>query len=120
MTIANRMSDLKNPVDALPQSSRGSEERQLSAITIAERLRKTLAEFVEDWGLDVTISANTSLVEDLEFDSIDVIQFVVAMESAFESRSIGFQNLLMQDGRYVDDLTVAQIEAFLTSRLGRG
>ena len=65
----------------------------------------------------VEITAATSLVEDLEFDSIDVIQFVVAMENAFESRSIGFQNLLMQDGRYVDDLTVGQIEAFIASRL---
>jgi hypothetical protein len=39
------------------------------------------------------------------------------MENAFESRSIGFQNLLMQDGRYVDDLSVGQIEAFIASRL---
>jgi acyl carrier protein len=92
-------------------------ERDLTTINIAERLRKTLAEFVEDWGLDVEITAETSLVEDLEFDSIDVIQFVVAMENAFESRSIGFQNLLMQDGRYVDDLSVGQIEAFIASRL---
>ena len=45
------------------------------------------------------------------FDSIDVIQFVVAMESAFQNRNLGFQNLLMQDGRYVDDLSLAQIEA---------
>ena len=84
---------------------------------IAELLRRTLAEFVEDWGLDVGITEETSLVGDLEFDSIDVIQFVVAMESAFQSRTLGFQSLLMQDGRYVDDLTVAQIESFLASRL---
>ena len=89
----------------------------MTTINIAERLRKTLAEFVEDWGLDVEITETTSLVEDLEFDSIDVIQFVVAMENAFESRSIGFQNLLMQDGRYVDDLSVGEIEAFIATRL---
>ena len=105
---------------ALPGSAPGLrpfKERDLTTINIAERLRKTLAEFIEDWGLEVEITGTTSLVEDLEFDSIDVIQFVVAMESAFESRSIGFQNLLMQDGRYVDDLTVGQIEAFIASRL---
>jgi acyl carrier protein len=89
----------------------------LTQSDIADRLRRTLAEFVEDWGLDAEITGETSLVEDLEFDSIDVIQFVVAMEGAFQSRNIGFQNLLMQEGRYVDDLTVAQIEAFLASRL---
>lgn len=91
----------------------------LKTIEIGDRLRMTLADFVEDWGLDIEITGTTSLVGDLEFDSIDVIQFVVAMENAFESRKIGFQDLLMQDGRYVDDLTVDQIDAFLTARLSR-
>lgn len=89
----------------------------LQAVDIGARLRLTLAEFIEDWGLDIEIAPETSLVGDLEFDSIDVIQFVVAMENAFQSRKIGFQDLLMQEGRYVDDLTVAQIEAFLRDRL---
>jgi acyl carrier protein len=92
-------------------------EPDLTPTDISTRLRATLAEFVADWGLDAEITRETSLVEDLEFDSIDVIQFVVEMEKAFQSRSLGFQTLLMQDGRYVDDLTVAQIEAFLESRL---
>lgn len=84
---------------------------------ISQKLHQTLAEFVADWGLDVDIDEATSLVEDLEFDSIDVIQFVVAVENAFQSRNLGFQSLLMQDGRYVDDLSVGQIEAFLTKKL---
>lgn len=91
----------------------------LKTMDIGERLRLTLSEFVEDWGLDAEITEETSLVGDLEFDSIDVIQFVVAMENAFQSRKIGFQDLLMQGGRYVDDLTVGQIEAFLVQRLGK-
>lgn len=84
---------------------------------ISQKLHQTLAEFVADWGLDVDINEATSLVEDLEFDSIDVIQFVVAVENAFQSRNLGFQSLLMQDGRYVDDLSVGQIEAFLSKKL---
>lgn len=84
---------------------------------ISQKLHQTLAEFVADWGLDVDIGEATSLVEDLEFDSIDVIQFVVAVENAFQSRNLGFQSLLMQDGRYVDDLSVGQIEAFLSKKL---
>jgi acyl carrier protein len=84
---------------------------------ISRKLRETLAEFIADWGLDVDIADATSLVEDLEFDSIDVIQFVVAIENAFQSRNLGFQSLLMQDGRYVDDLTVGQIEAFIARKM---
>lgn len=89
----------------------------MTAEEISERLRATLAEFVADWDVDAEIGPDTRIAADLEFDSIDVIQFVIAMEKAFDSRSLGFQNLLMQDGRYVDDLTVSQIETFLAGRL---
>lgn len=84
---------------------------------IEHRLIKTISDFVADWGLDTTITRDTKLVEDLEFDSIDVIQLVVAIESAFNSRNLGFQTLLMQDGRYVDDLSVGEIADFLAPRV---
>lgn len=84
---------------------------------ISQQLRAILAEFVADWGLDTEITGETRIAADLEFDSIDIIQFVVAMEKAFASRSLGFQNLIMQEGRYVDDLTVSQIETFVAGRL---
>ncbi len=90
------------------------------AVTLSDiepRFRRTLANFIDSWGLDTPITEDTKLVEDLEFDSIDVIQLVVAIETEFNNRSIGFQDLLMQDGRYVDDLSVREIEAFLTTRL---
>lgn len=89
----------------------------LQSLQIEERLMATLQEFVEDWGLDEPLAPGTRLVADLEFDSIDVIQLVVAIETAFQNRNIGFQDLLMQDGRYVDDLTVSEITAFLKKRL---
>ena len=89
----------------------------LKRMEIAERVTATVADFIEDWGLDAELGPETTLVGDLEFDSIDVIQLVVAIESAFGTRSLGFQDLLMQGGRYVDDLTLGQIEAFLESRL---
>ena len=81
------------------------------------RLYATLGDFIEGWDLDIAITPDTRLVEDLEFDSIDVIQLVVAIESAINSRSIGFQDLLMRDGRYVDDLSVGEITKFLESRV---
>jgi acyl carrier protein len=89
----------------------------LTSAEVSERLRATLSEFVADWGLDAEITDGTGLVADLEFDSIDVIQFVVAVEKAFASRNLGFQSLLMQEGRYVDDLSVGQIETFLAQKL---
>ena len=89
----------------------------LQKVETVERLKQVLGDFVEDWGLDAEITAETRLVADLEFDSIDVIQFVVEVEKAFQNRNLGFQSLLMQDGRYVDDLSVGQIARFLDGRL---
>ncbi len=89
----------------------------LQTVQIEDRLKSTLEEFIADWGLDADLSAETKLVGDLEFDSIDVIQFIVAVETAFGKRNLGFNELIMQDGRYVDDLSVGEMTAFLESRL---
>lgn len=80
-------------------------------------VRTTLKEFVEDWGLEVEITPDTRIVEDLEFDSIDVIQLTVAIEEAAGGRKLGFQGLLMRDGRYVDDLTLRELQDFVAARL---
>jgi len=92
-------------------------ELDMTRDTVNQTVVTVLADFVRDWGLDVDITPETTLVGDLNFDSIDVIQLTVALERAFGSRKIGFQDLLMQGGRYVDDLSVAQFQAFLETRL---
>lgn len=96
------------------------EEKKMDKDSVSTTLVRTLQDFIQDWGLDADITPETTIVGDLEFDSIDVIQFTVALESAFGSRKIGFQDLLMQDGRYVDDLSVAQFQTFLEQRLASG
>jgi len=55
-------------------------------------------------------------VADLEFASVDIIQLCVALEQAYE-RKLRFQDLLMKDGSYVGDLTVAQFARFIEGRL---
>lgn len=92
---------------------------EVKSLGVEERLFSVMAEFVQDWGLDVPITSGTRLVADLGFDSIDVIQLVVAIETAFNSRNLGFQDLLMQNGRYVDDLSAGEISSFLEARLRR-
>lgn len=89
----------------------------LVEVDVQNRLVGVLEEFIGDWGVDQTIGRETTLVEDLGFDSIDVIQFIVAVETAFGRRNLGFQELIMVDGRYVDDLAVGDITDFLEQRL---
>jgi acyl carrier protein len=74
---------------------------------------------VADWSLDgVAVTPETRLVADLEFASVDVIHLAVAIEEHFKRPRLGFQELLMKDGRYVDDVTVAQIIDFVARKLG--
>lgn len=89
-------------------------------LTVERRLISLLAEFVEDWGVEQQIGPQTRLVADLEFESIDIIQLIVAIEQHFQRRDFRFDELLMTDGRYVDDLSVDQISRFLEKRLALG
>ena len=91
----------------------------LEVLNIEDRLKATVTDFVADWGLDILVERETRLVEDLEFDSIDVIQLVIEIEKSFGTRNLGFQELLMVNGRYVDDLSVGEIHDFLMPRLER-
>ena len=85
-------------------------------------IEKTLVDIVEDliqdWGLELEtgVSGQTSLVKDLDFASVDIIQLCVAIEQHYE-RKFGFQELLMKDGSYVSDLTITQVSDFVGNRL---
>ncbi|WP_372884161.1 acyl carrier protein [Shimia sp.] len=87
----------------------------LQSVDIENRLIATLQDFIADWGVEIDIDRDTTLVADLEFDSIDIIQLIVAIETEFGKRSPGFQELLIRDGRYVDDLGVGTIADFLAT-----
>lgn len=77
-------------------------------------------DLIQDWDLEAPVTGETRMVADLAFESIDIIQLTVALEERFGRRKLGFDQLLMVDGRYVDDLTVDQIAAFLHPRLAAG
>jgi acyl carrier protein len=77
-----------------------------------------LQEMTGDWdtGHDV-ISIDTNIIDDLGFESVDIVQLVVAIESHFQRRDFPFDKLLMRDGRYVEDLSVRDAVNFLQAHL---
>jgi acyl carrier protein len=90
----------------------------MSVSTIDQYVQDTiemLQELTSDWDTDLEsqISPTTSIVSDLGFESLDVVYLVTAIEQRYGRRDLPFEKLLMVDGRYVDDLTVTQIAAFL-------
>jgi len=76
-------------------------------------------ETVADWGLDLPggITRNTRLMEDLNFESIDIVQFAVGIERAFDRKGLPFEKLFMKDGAFVDDITIAEVTEFLCTEL---
>jgi acyl carrier protein len=75
-------------------------------------------DLVQDWGLDLeqAVGPGTKLVEDLTFESVDIIQLCVALEQHY-GRKLDFQNLLMVDGSYIGDLSIGQIGGFIDAKL---
>jgi len=76
-------------------------------------------ETVADWGLDLPggITRDTRLVEDLNFESIDIVQFAVGIELAFNRKGLPFERLFMKDGAYVEDVTISEMTDFLCTEL---
>lgn len=74
-----------------------------------------------DWDMDFSsgIGADTTLVEDLGFESIDIVQLVVAIEKHFKRRGLPFEELLMSDGSYKDDIRVSDTVDFLYRHLNK-
>jgi acyl carrier protein len=80
-------------------------ERSVTLSTVIATLR----ELIRDWEIEEPIGSDTRVVADLGFESIDLIQMVAALEQAFRPRRVSFVDLLVANGRYVDDLSVDEI-----------
>lgn len=78
-----------------------------------------LKDLTGDWDTEFSgaIGADTRLIGDLAFESIDVVQLIVAVEERYGRRDLPFEELLMVDGRYVDEITVGEMADFLHRRL---
>ncbi len=89
--------------------------------TLFRSLVQILQDMTSDWDSDFSggIQPETWLIGELGFESIDVVQLIVAIEEHFQSRGFPFADLVMQDGRYVEDLQVEQIVSFLHRNLNQ-
>lgn len=85
-----------------------------------QQLATLLEDFTQDWDrtAEGPITRETRLFADLGFESIDIIQLIVAIQEEVVKRNLPFDTLMMKDGRYVDDLTVGQIADHLARQVG--
>ena len=96
-----------------------SESTRRSRDTVYKEMVGIVTDMTSDWdtGFERKIDLETSLIADLGFESIDVVQLVVAIETHFQRRDFPFEELLMSDGRYVDELTIQNTVDFLEKHL---
>jgi acyl carrier protein len=89
--------------------------------TILNDVIGILADMTSDWEMEFTepIGISTKIIADLNFESIDVVQLVVALEERYQRRGLPFEEVLMADGRYVDEFQVGDIVAFLYRNLNK-
>jgi acyl carrier protein len=75
-------------------------------------------ELIADWGLDdVTVEKTTTLKGDLGFSSSDTMQLFTMIQEHYAGVPFRFQDLVVKDGKFIDDLTLGQVTVFILKRL---
>jgi len=86
---------------------------------IQDNIVSVLNDMTQDWDLELEngISSETGLMNDLAFESIDVVQLAVSLEQRFEKKGLPFEKLFMRDGDYVDEIYVKEVVDFIQGNL---
>lgn len=86
---------------------------------VMSSLIRIIEEVTGDWetGFAGGVGADTRLIADLGFESIDVVHLIITLEEHFRRQDLPFEKVLMKDGRYVDDLRVGELAEFLAAHL---
>ncbi|MGL5079848.1 MAG: sulfotransferase [Microcoleaceae cyanobacterium] len=91
---------------------------QLSALGTQEIILQVVQEMLTKSGIesDDSIQLETQLVQDLNFASIDFIELIVLIEDRFKQK-LGFHDLLMTEGQYIEDLSINELIQFVDQKL---
>ena len=95
-----------------------SKIESLSKDALVSEVINVVKDIVKDWDIELEeeINGNTGLIEELEFESIDIVRFVVALEQHFECRGIPFEKLFMNSGGYISELKIFEVAQFLSTQ----
>lgn len=91
--------------------------QQLSREKVRNELLTILGDWREDWEYAGTITEDTGIFNDLEFESIDAVAFGSAIEEHF-NQSLPFAEFLTKAReQQQDDITVGNLLDFLMTNL---
>jgi acyl carrier protein len=94
---------------------------RLTLQSIQQQLAVLLNDMIQEWDIELLdpIGAETRLIADLGFESVDLMQLIVAIEQAFGVRGLPYEQVLMQNGGYVTEITTRQLADFLYRSIAR-
>ena len=79
---------------------------------IQDEIAAILREMTKGWDLDAdSFGPETQIVSDLGFSSVDIIHLMASMEMRFNCK-LPYDEIIMQDGHYVDDLSLRELPDF--------
>src|SRR5207247_8800509 len=86
---------------------------------ILDGLLEILEDMTKEWdtGFSGRIGPDTSLMNNLTFESIDIVMLIVPIEERFGKKGLPFEGLLRTDGHNGDDLKVPQMSGSPTKHL---
>ena len=88
--------------------------------TVEQTVIDLTEDLTEEWGLDdIEISKETMLRGDMGFESADFMQLFTAIHEHYRGVDFRFQERVMQDSKFVDDLTLGQIAVFVLKKLNQ-
>lgn len=87
-----------------------------SAAEITRTVARLAAQIAQDLDADTEIGADTKLIRDLGFASVDFVRLIVDIEKTF-AKKLGFLDLLMPNGAYVSDLAIGDFTRFIAGRM---
>ena len=95
--------------------------RGLDRPEIIRKLVAVLEDMIEDWDLDFDrpLGDETRIVADLGFESVDLMQLIVAIDQVVGSRNLPFDEVLMEDGGYVNEITIGRLADFIVQATGK-
>jgi acyl carrier protein len=69
-----------------------------------------------DFEFEGDIKPEAKFVENLAFESTDIVELIGAVEKKFQRRKLPFHKLVLKDGKYAD-FSIRQLSDFLTANL---
>lgn len=99
------------------QSALMALNQELRKLEIQVVLINLVRSLLKEWQMEVgEIHPETQLVSDLNFESIKIINLFVELEKKY-CQTLDYSKLLMQDGHYIEDITIEQLADFLEENL---